>query len=418
MRHPRSTDLLIALCNKVSSRRLNLTEVKLVPQRELVGNANAVKIIFGSLLPSTSQEVLATVLSVGSYLEDEAKIDGYTWEAVTLALERLETCHDEESKLLELRLARESFQQIADLKRSLISNTSFALPKPLIANNPISFLAIRFGANQTPLELLSNGDERVILLDEHPAVLETISGGSLEIIFLEEDHTPQTLKSNLLDFCSQNLKAKIERFKIPIRSSYRVYFNFDPAFEMGIAYFQNMQSLRNVVEQSVCEQMSTTLSSQVDDLNLRIEHVSNRSKFYVGGVSYGLTPSNEHETVLLCDRILRAQGNSLLGARIEILDYSPKGIDSIARFSPSSSMPIRPVAAEFEYHLRNFFLHGHDPSQIELIICFTMDGLSMPFTYCGIDYELDQRGLIPRLNDGVSDHKPYVFILDKIFHTA
>jgi hypothetical protein len=131
--------------------------------------------------------------------------------------------------------------------------------------------------------------------------------------------------------------------------------------------------------------------------------------------SFGLYPTNEHETVLLFDRILQKKGGMLLGAAIEIQDYSPKGLDSIARFSPNLNMPIRPVAAEFEFNLKNFFLHGHDPSQIDLVMCFTMSGMEFPYEYCGITYEIDRSGPIPRLSDNVTTHKPYVFILDQIF---
>jgi hypothetical protein len=53
--------------------------------------------------------------------------------------------------------------------------------------------------------------------------------------------------------------------------------------------------------------------------------------------------------------------------------------------------PASPRAVEFEYSLRSFFAHGHDPQQVALVICYTLDGMEFPFDYFGMTLFLGAR---------------------------
>jgi hypothetical protein len=211
---------------------------------------------------------------------------------------------------------------------------------------------------------------------------------------------------NIDNYLNIDLKKKLFRYSYKSRLSISFHSLIPEDYFTSLIPLFDLLELKQQINYSVNRSLDDFLLSQVRALEERIASLQNRKKIYYQNSYLGLEPENEVETVLLLERITAVGLNQLPnGMRIRVLDYSPRGIDAICDYSPNSNEPQIRIPVEFEFSLKNFFDHGHDPRQTKLIICYEVESIQFPYDHHGVIFELDTTQSIPRLfsrEDGVT----------------
>lgn len=106
------------------------------------------------------------------------------------------------------------------------------------------------------------------------------------------------------------------------------------------------------------------------ELDIRLENISNKKKIYVDNEFYGNIPENEMSVIALFSKLEKS--NKLPFYKFESFEFSPKGIDCIAKYKITQDDVIRTLPVEFEYQYKNFILHGHPTNHCEIVICWDL----------------------------------------------
>jgi hypothetical protein len=302
------------------------------------------------------------------------------------------------------------------ITKILQSETIFGLPTILFKNYPIAKLKIFFGANSEPINIKKNIMDQTRVYNSHPFLLSFTKMPFVEFLYVNDRSNLVTIKRPISDYVDVNLMQSLTRHAYTPKVGIKLSSIFPSNYFTSTVPLANWDFLRQQVALLVAEDLANHTKSQVDRISKRIESVQRRSKITHQGTQLGLVPINEVETVLLFQKIsLNFPAMLPGGLKVSLLDYSPKDIDSICKFQLSPNHPEETGPVEFEYSLASFFKHGHDYRQVKLIICYTSNPLSFPFSHGGINYALDTSGLLPKLTNTFDKSSIPCLILEKLF---
>ena len=316
-----------------------------------------------------------------------------------------------------LFLANEAFIHQGVLIDELHKKTIFGFPINLFPNYRILDLKFYFGANLIPIKIVTDTllSESPRSKDGHPYIFCKNENGKIEFNYLSPSRRFKKTQIAVERYLSPEINLKINRFKHSLKNGFTIYCFF-PEFEFSAEIpFSNWHTLIDAINASAEASLNSMLKSQVRAIEDRIAATSKRKRVFFKGEELGLVPQNEQETVILYERYL-AKNNYHFGgdARLKLLDYSPQGIDSVCNFSSTLNEPLTAVAVEFEFLLKNFFEHGHDPQQVKLILCYSMKSVSFPYDHFGIIFDIDRTSKLPRLINMVTKNSCYVFALQEV----
>ena len=351
---------------------------------------------------------------VGLFIEDDISFgDTADWHRLTDQISKADSRLSSE-QTFKIFIAKEEFN-LSSFNDALISQTVHGMPEifilPFLPQSPRVFL----GANTQPLSLPNAGTRSPPRsIDGMTVIFEEIPGARVEFVYLNEQGQLRRKFVPAADYYSEETQRRSSRFKVQTLPGFRIYGKFDEILMSGGVPFKNAIDFVLPINNSTNSAIDSHLMRQVRDIERRISVIPTRKKIYYKGAELGLEPSNEQETVIMFERYVQ-KNDGRLGdlAKFRLLEYSPAGIDSICEFSPNSTIPKRTVGAEFEFHLRNFFAHGHDPDQVELILCYTSNGLMFPYDHFGMTFDIDKSSALPRLVNTSTGRSTYLFILDQ-----
>ena len=287
------------------------------------------------------------------------------------------------------------------LMENLKNHTSLGLNGSLQQQIYASKIKFFYGVSQTPLNLNVENLGKVSLYKSYPYILNTLESGDNKIIkfvYLANNGELKEKKVNIDNYLDIEVKQKLFRYNFKPKISLSFHSLIPEDYFTSLIPLVDLIDLRNKINDLTKDSITDFLSNQVRSLEERIEGLHFRRKVYYQNSYVGLEPENEVETVLLLERITSLSSNTLPnGIRIRILDYSPRGIDAICDYSSSSSEPQMRIPVEFEYSLKNFFDHGHDPCQTKLIICYEAETIQFPYDHHGVVFEMDFSHSIPKL---------------------
>ena len=300
--------------------------------------------------------------------------------------------------------------------KKLQAETIFGLPHVLFKNVPISNLKIYFGVNQSALQLLKESALQARAYKTHPFLSELTKVPIVEFLYIDDRSNLTTLKRPITDYIDEDLILLLTRHAYTPKVGLKICSIFPSNFFSNTVPLATWDFIRQQVSNIVREDLNRHTKSQVDRISKRIGEVQRRKKIISGGIDFGLAPINEVETVLLFQKLALMYPNKLPGGlRVELIDYSPKDIDSICRFQLSPNHPAETGPVEFEFSLASFFKHGHDYRQVKLIICYTIKPLVFPYFYGGINYSLDKSGIMPKLTNTLDNSSVPCLILEELF---
>jgi hypothetical protein len=316
-----------------------------------------------------------------------------------------------------LYLSDENTIHPSALVEELQKNTIFGLPVELYQNYRILHLKIYFGANSIDTKITKNNvlNEQLRAKDGVSFICCTNESGKIEFNYLTDSNKLKNKKVNVENYLSTEILQNTNRFKHTVKKGLSIYCFFsETEFRLDVP-FSNWTYLIESINSIASVSLETMLKNQVSAIERRISLTTQRARVFYNGEELGLVPENEQETVILYERYL-AKNNYRLGqdARLKLLDYSPHGIDSVCSFSSDLNEPLTAVAVEFEFILKNFFDHGHDPRQVKLVLCYSMKSLSFPYDHFGIVFDVDRTGKLPRLINTITKNSCYVFALEDV----
>lgn len=338
----------------------------------------------------------------------ESKLQDCSYTIDTLIKDELEVC---------FVLTAESLPSQQSVILALRRQTIFGFPLIFYKNHSVSKILFFWGVSRNPIDLSSidgqnssikskDGIEYSIVRAEHPFI---------SFIYLNESRELKNKQVSCANYLTQDLSNRVNRYKVKFKSGFDVYSFLDPNDFRLETPFPQWSELVSLVNELVENSIQDHLKLQVEKIENRVTAVQSRKSLLFRGDYLGVVPTNEVETVLLCERYVSKNGGCLgTSARLKILDLSPNGIDSICEFSPDLNTPSKVVPVEFEYFLRNFFNHGHDPRQVELIICYSIKSMIFPYDHYGKTYVLDKTGEFTRLVDLSTGTSTLVFALDGV----
>ena len=300
---------------------------------------------------------------------------------------------------------------------ALHKQTIFGLPPNFYKNHSVSKILLFWGASRNPIDLAPVNGQHSLIKSKDGIEYSIVPAehAYINFFYLNSSRELKTKHVNCANYLTEELSNRINRYKVKIKSGFDIYSFFDPVnFTLETPFFQwgELVSLVNNLAENLVQDH---LRLQVAKIESRVMSVQSRRSLSFRGIHLGLVPTNELETVILCERYVSTNGGCLgISARLKILDFSPQGIDSICEFSPNSNTPLRTVPVEFEYSLRNFCDHGHDPEQVDLIICYSIRPITFPYNHFGRTYSLDETGEFARLIDLSTGNSTLVFALDRV----
>jgi hypothetical protein len=303
------------------------------------------------------------------------------------------------------------------LQHDLVKFTPYRLPAALIGNSSLSNLSIFYGASQVPLEIDHQRNAIGTLLSTGGLtylIAEGVNKPGVTTWYVDENGLPTERYDDIDKFLPNDLRMSGKRRQFKSRAGVTIFSNVrERLIESQMVEALFPEAITKAVSEFELE-LTTSYQKEVMKLNDRIRNAKLRRKVYYDGKFVGYRPSNELETVILLERFLNLTGNSLVpGAVFELLEYSAEGIDGICEFSPSPRSPKSMKTVEFEYHLRNFFQHGHDLHQVDLIICYSDDGIAWPFDHYGLKYVVDGEGPFLKIRTLSGDTSAHLFVLSK-----
>ena len=316
-----------------------------------------------------------------------------------------------------LYLSDENAIHPSALVEELQKNTIFGLPVELYQNYRILHLKIYFGANSIDTKITKNNvlNEQLRAKDGVSFICCNNESGKIEFNYLTDSNKLKNKKVSVDNYLSTEIVQNTNRFKHTVKKGLTIYCFFSEAeFRVDVP-FRNWTYLTELINSIASASLEAMLKNQVSAIERRISLTTQRARVFYNGEELGLVPENEQETVILYERYL-AKNNYRLGqdARLKLLDYSPHGIDSVCNFSSDNNEPLTAVAVEFEFILKNFFDHGHDPRQVKLVLCYSMKSISFPYDHFGIVFDVDRTGKLPRLINTVTKNSCYVFALEDV----
>lgn len=316
-----------------------------------------------------------------------------------------------------LYLANENAIHPSALVEELQKNTIFGLPVELYQNYRILGLKIYFGASSVDTKITINNvlNEQLRAKEGASYICCSNDSGKIEFNYLTSSNKLKKKKVNIDNYLSAEISQNINRFKHSVKKGLTFYCFFaEEEFKLDTP-LSNWTYLIDSINSIAIDSLDTMLKNQVSAIERRIALTTQRARVFYNNEELGLVPENEQETVILYERYL-AKNNYRLGrdARLKLLDYSPHGIDSVCNFSADLSEPLTAVAVEFEFVLKNFFDHGHDPRQVKLVLCYSMKSISFPYDHFGIIFDVDRTGKLPKLINTVTNNSCYVFALEDV----
>jgi hypothetical protein len=344
------------------------------------------------------------LIGTGIYIDDTFAGKRINGEATTVIdINNLKV--DENFEFVDIALSNEKTPVTSDQIISILQlNTIFGLNHVLFKNLPIADLKIYYGANQTSLQLIKNENHQTRSYKSYPYIVEYTKTPIVEFIYIDERSNLIAIKRPINDYITNELLMSLARHAYAPKVGIKISSLFPQEFFIAKSPLADWIFIRDEVSKIVQEDLKRHTKSQVDRISKRVASVQHRARVNIANIDFGLVPINEVETVLLFQKIILSNPSLLPGGlKVNILDYSPKDIDSICRFQISPNHPEETGPVEFEYSLSSFFKHGHDYRQVKLIICYTAEPLTFPYFHGGINYILDRSGEIPRLTNKL-DH--------------
>lgn len=359
-----------------------------------------------------------TLRGAGLFSEDRVSAE-YLSSGALRTQEGLEGLENKEILLMEVELTREGTPISASaMKRALHDETIYGIPIELYRNYPISQVEFFFGASQLPLELKKSAHSNAHAFQGLPLIVDFAGrAGFIEIYYVNEHGRLVALSAPITMYATAEVEQSLVRHNFKPRLSVRVFGGFIERLPAGEPVLSGWPYLIETINRRIVEELETHSRNQVRRISQRISAVNNRETLSIGSQKFGVKPVNEIETVLLFQKLASCQGLIFPGGlNVEILDYSPKDIDSICRFQMTPGHPEEIGPVEFEFELRSFFKHGHDHRQVKLIICFTAKPLTFPFDFGGVTYNLEESSTLPMLSNSQSRSSIPCLILENLFY--
>lgn len=324
------------------------------------------------------------------------------------------------NKHFRIFFANETHVAQGAIVQALRKHTIFGMPSVFYSQKPISEIKFYIGANKNRVDLnLENHRHSLRSLNGYPYTFEITTHGRVELFYLDARGALQHKESRLDCYYSEDIQQKINRYQFRNKLGLTIYGLFPISWVECPAPLIDQRELTDLINRESEAALNDMLMQQVRRIEERIRNIPRRRRVRFRGSVLGLEPQNEHETVILFERYVAANNGRIGSASgFRLLEYSPQGIDSICEFSPSPNIPFNVVAVEFEYHLRNFFSHGHDPCQVKLILCYSLAGLSFPYDHYGVLYTIDRTAELPRLINMETGEKTFLFALEEVVESA
>ena len=366
--------------------------------------------------------ILGALTSSGHYLEDEYLLfmDDQTTLLVKDVVELRDISINRSVKMIEFGFSYEKKPlTVNSLVKSLQSNSIFGLPKKIIQSLPVSKIKIYFGANSNEVLLFKSSEENLGSFNGYAYIIETTASPYVEITCLDELGRLEYKKIGIEKYVDTALIDQLNRYSFTPKVGLKVYGLFDVSELSAEIPFTNWMVLKEKCNFLVGASLARHQHSQLERINNRIIAVSKRKRVSFQSIDLGCEPSNEVETVLLFQRMSSLINNPFPnGMIVKILDYSPQDIDSICDVKISRNHPASINPVEFEFSLKNFFLHGHDYRQVKLVICYTVSPMIFPFIHGGISYEIEKNGGLVKIKTSDGNHCFDCLVLQEIVTTS
>lgn len=279
----------------------------------------------------------------------------------------------------------------------LQADTIFNFSRELANTFPASRLKFFYGADSRPRQVLKQADAKLLAHKGASCTATLTSTPRIDIRAVTSDRRVLCTSFKTRDLVQGSLRTEIDRHKINLRTGALIEYGRPVANEQE--HTEIVRALLKL-EDVVSGELRDFLGKQVQALENRIQKSDARQRLYLDGKFVGVVPKNEIETLILFLRYVSLSFNSLPGgATIELLDFSPKGIDAICKFAPNANTPALTVPVEFEFELGNFFLHGHDHEQVKVIVCFQAERAAVGWERFGIHYSLEREKGLPVLRN-------------------
>lgn len=411
----RVTSILVRFIQEIDPVNCSINSIRI--KSNYRGAVSGVEFFFSKIAEGAWPNIISLLHEAGFKVDD---LIGYNQQsAQQISFESLTKLEKDlgASDEIYFFLAAESAVHPSVLIDELRKKTIYGFPVNLFSQYRILDLQFYFGASSLPTKISTDIflAESIRSKDGLPYVFQKNESGKIEFNFL----TPsRVFKKQLIPidrYLSFDISQRVNRFKHSLKNGFTFYCFF-PESEFSVEVpLTNWTTLTDLVKISAETSLNSMLKSQVQAIEDRIASTSKRKRVFFKGEELGLLPKNEQETVILFERFL-AKNNYQFGgdARLKLLDYSPQGIDSVCSFSASLNEPMTAVAVEFEFLLKNFFDHGHDPQQVKLILCYSMKSVSFPYDHFGVIFDLDRTWKLPRLVNTATNNSCYVFALEDV----
>lgn len=338
--------------------------------------------------------------SMGLFIEDQIECvddSGHRQSYLPADLQKL--FGDSSVKRLIVTLSREPSLGQPHLIDVLRRDTVFGFGDWVQKHAPVTKVSIFYGVSTVPLKVLSTTGLQARVYKSRPWVAHEIDGPFVEFVYLDESGLQRNRKLPLDSYLDSGRKLRRQRYLFKPKRGFKVLSLFSPAWFSAKVPLPEWSEFKEQVFSAFDSSFKNHMSGQVQRLEARIKGLPRRRQIKFHGESVGFSPRNEIETIILLERmILRAPSDLPFGIKLKLLECSPQDIDAICEYSRVPNGPASPRAVEFEYSLRSFFAHGHDPQQVALVICYTLGGMEFPFEYFGMTYSLERGKGIPRIH--------------------
>jgi hypothetical protein len=403
------------VCNTgFAGTKINSISVANLPRAE--DGTLGVVLSFNLANSKIDESLYKTLLTVGSYSSDRFSIFDESGVCTVISkirdLEAIETIN-----IFEFTLSNES-KPITNvgIVNALTTNTLFGLPGCLLRGIPIASLKIFFGVNRNPIQIANRLNDSPSAYNGRPYIFSHIQKPVVRFRYLDKNNSLKSKEIHIKHYLSETLLLEMERHSYATKCGVAIDAVFPPSeFESDVP-LSDWATLFAKAEEIVTGDLKGHLEAQVARISARVIGVHRRPRLSRSGRDFGLEPSNEVETVLLFQRLLYLAPDAFPpGFQIQILDYSPRDIDSISQFQLSNAHPVATGPVEFEYAIRSFFDHGHDYRQVEMIVCYTLGDMNFPYSKGGIEYNLQFIGALPTLSNSKDTKAIPCLILERIF---
>jgi len=405
-----SLDLIERVICEIGVKSTSVSSIRLHTRadNEPIRNSAVVSFIFNH--GNYSKSVTSALKKVGLYTEDFIEI--YESESAPPIVIQSDDFYSypipANVHKISINFLRDQNINQHKLKQLLKEKTFYGFDGALQRHIQANTIQIFFGSNQVPITAATPSVRSVLVKDNLPYLIDKDDVPGVRFVYLDENGVLTDKKVSIDAYLTEDIRNSLLRFKHKPKSGLLVQSLLPSNFFVSENPFLNWSELVDQIRNLAESSLGFHLSSQVKRLESRISGLTQRSRVSYFGADLGVEPRNEVETVILFERMAGLSSHKLPGGmRVKVLDYSPKDVDAICEFTPSAHTPTTIKPVEFEYSLKSFFEHGHDPRQVELIICYNSDGIQFPFQSNGATYTLNRDKPVPQLRSlalGVSVH--------------